>query len=90
MSPRPRKPPADPIEMPRTEGDLDALMRGVERHQGEGHRIGRLVQQKKLSSRQALDQAADADEKLYNLCDTIQQEREKEMEKHGRSAAQQA
>jgi hypothetical protein len=78
--PRPKGEPAVPIEMPRTEGDLDALMKAVEAHMYEGHRLGELFSEGKLTSDQVLDEAARADEKLYNIMDTIAQEREADLE----------
>jgi hypothetical protein len=85
MSPRPKKPPADPIEVPRTEDDLDRLMIAIEAHMGETHQLGQLFNEGKLDAAEVLDLAADIDEKLYNVLDTIQAERVKAMEELGRS-----
>ncbi len=64
--------------MPRTEGDMDRLASAVESHMKIGARIGRELSDGKITEKQALDQAADRDEKLYNTLDAIFQERETE------------
>lgn len=64
--------------MPRTEADLDRLASAVENHMKIGARIGREFNAGKINEKQALDQAADTDEKLYNALDAIFQEREAE------------
>jgi hypothetical protein len=76
--PRKAKPPAVPVEMPRTEGDLDKLATAVEAHMKAGNRIGKALSEGQIEHKEALDQAADADEKLYNTLDAIFQEREEE------------
>lgn len=78
--PRKAKPPARPVEMPRTEHDLDVLMTAVERHKGEGNRLGELYAEGKLDASAILDQAAHADNQLYNILDIIQEEREETTE----------
>ena len=72
------KPPAVPIEMPRTEGDLDQLMKAIEGHQAVGHRIGTALNEGKIDPEKALDQAAAADDALYAIRDRIQEERAQE------------
>lgn len=77
--PRKAKPPAEPIEMPRTEDDLDILMRAIEAHMGHSHRLGELYRDNKLTAEEVLVQAGESDEKLYNILDTVQIEREAEV-----------
>lgn len=77
MPPKP-KPPAVPVEMPRTEEDLDLLMTAVEQHKMEGNRLGELLLEGKLVPEEVLTQAGIADGKLYDLCDAIQIERSEE------------
>lgn len=76
--PRKAKPPAIPIEMPRTEADLDRLATAVETHMKVGNRIGSDVKEGKIDHKEALSQAGDRDEKLYNTLDTIFMTREQE------------
>lgn len=77
MPPKP-KPPAVPVEMPRTEADLDRVMTAVEIHKAEGNRLGELFLEGKLMPEQILEQAAVADGKLYDICDEIAIERDTE------------
>jgi hypothetical protein len=86
MTPREAKPSAKPFQMPRTEDDLDKLMKAIEGHKSAGHRIGHLINRGSITAKQALDLAAEADEKLYNHLDTLQMEREEVVEAE-RSAA---
>jgi hypothetical protein len=65
--------------MPRTEHDLDVMMTAIERHKGEGSRLGELYASGKLDASAILDQAAHADNQLYNILDIVQEEREKEV-----------
>lgn len=62
--------------MPRTEQDLEVITSAIEAHMKQGERIGQLYRDKKIGPEEALNQAADADEKLYNINDTIMQQRE--------------
>ena len=80
MTPRKAKPPAVPVEMPRTEGDFDTLSTAIEAHMQQGGRIGKLYKDKKIDAVEALNQAADADEKLYNINDALLSQREQEMQ----------
>lgn len=76
--PKEPKPPAVPVEMPRTEADLDRLMTAVENHKAEGNRLGELLLEGKLKPEEILDQAAVADAKLYDVADEIAIERDME------------
>lgn len=78
--PRKAKPPADPVALDRTEGDLDAIITAVEQHMKESDRLGKALNGKTMTTRQVLEAAAQADEKLYNLVDTIVVERTGEVE----------
>lgn len=78
--PRKAKQPAVPIEMPRTENDLDRLMRAVEEHSAVGHELGEKLNAGKLSIQEVLARAGRADERLYNICDQIAMERVEERE----------
>lgn len=72
------KPPAVPVEMPRTEADLDLLMTAVEHHKMESNRLGELLLEGKLTHEEVLEQAGVADGKLYDLCDALAIERSEE------------
>ena len=76
--PRKAKPPAVPISMPRTEQDLEVITSAIEAHMKQGERIGQLYRDKKIDAVEALNQAADADEKLYNINDAIMRQREED------------
>lgn len=76
--PRKAKPPAVPIEMPRTESDFDTITSSIEAHMKQGERIGKLLNEGKITIGEALNQAADADEKLYNINDGILMQREED------------
>lgn len=76
--PRKPKPPAIPIEIPRTERDFDTLTSAIEAHMRQGERIGKLFNDGKIDAIEALNQAADADEKLYNINDALLQARAEE------------
>ena len=78
MSPRKPKPPAVPIEVPRTEQDFDTLTSAIEAHMKQGERIGKLFNDGKIDALEALNQAADADEKLYNINDALLRQRAQE------------
>lgn len=75
MSPRKPKPPAIPIEIPRTERDFDTLTSAIEAHMKQGERIGKALNAGKIDHKEALNQAGDADEKLYNINDAILMQR---------------
>jgi hypothetical protein len=75
MSPPKAKPPARPIEMPRTEGDLDEIMKAIEAHQGIGHQIGAALNEGDISPEAALDKAGERDDILYSIRDRIQKDR---------------
>ena len=72
------KPPAVPVEMPRTEADLDRLMVAVEVHKAEGNRLGERFVEGKMTPEEVLEGAAIADAKLYDICDEIAIERSDE------------
>lgn len=77
MPPKP-KPPAVPVEMPRTEADLDRIMTAVETHKAEGNRLGQLLLEEKLKHEEILEQAALADAQLYDVVDEVAIERGEE------------
>lgn len=79
--PRKAKAPARPKDMPRTEGDLDMLMTAIENHKNESHRIGTLVKEDKISDEEIINDSAINDAKLYDICDTIAEERDEEFTK---------
>jgi hypothetical protein len=64
--------------MPRTEGDLDWLMTEIEIHKQVSAMIGEKVKSGELTHEEAIDTAAIADAKLYDVCDQIAIEREEE------------
>lgn len=76
--PREAKPPAEPVEMPRTEEDLDTLMTAVEAHKIEGHRIGEQVAEGFMDTSEALQLASQRDARLYDILDQMAYEREEE------------
>lgn len=78
MSPRKAKPPAIPIEVPRTERDFDTLTSAIEAHMKQGERIGKALNAGKIDYEEALNQAGDADEKLYNINDALLAQRSQE------------
>lgn len=82
--PREKKPPAKPIEIPRTEKDNDTLLTAIEQHQAEGERLGRLFNDGDLDADAVLQQAAERDDRLYAIADIISEEREKEIVKQER------
>lgn len=76
--PREPKPPAEPIEMPRTEDDLDVLMTAVEVHKIEGHKIGEQVREGFMDVHEAMAAASIRDARLYDTLDQMAYEREEE------------
>lgn len=76
--PRQAKPKAVPIEMPRTERDFDLLASAVEAHITQGNKIGKMLKEKKVTHKAALEMAGDRDEKLYNICDGLVMQRAEE------------
>lgn len=81
MSPRKKKPAAEPIVMPRTEKDTDDLLGAIEKHLAVGNRIGELVNSGDYDAKTALDMAGRRDQDLYNVMNRVQEERHLEREK---------